>query len=102
MNIEERHRIYYEALGLWGIINQSFMMIEECGELIDAMAKSHRGRVGREEIITELADVSIMVEQMALFHGWEDFLKEREAKLLRLNERLEKYKSEMYDRTGKC
>ena len=91
MTLEEQRKIQQTALNTHGIIKQQWMLIEECGELLNAIAKSKRNRAGKDEIITELADVSIIVEQMAFFYGEEDFNKEKERKLLRLKERLQKH-----------
>lgn len=88
MKQEERKKIYNDALSRYGIRNQRIMVFEECGELINVIAKSNRLRATIPEIITELADVHIMVEQMALYYGWEEFLAERDRKLQRLQERL--------------
>ena len=82
--------LYDKALKEYGIFAQVWMMIEECGELLNAIAKLKRGRANKEDIITELADVHIMVEQLAYFYGLEDFQKEKDRKLVRLNERLKK------------
>lgn len=49
-----------------------------------------RGRISREDVITELADVTIMLEQIAQFVGYEDYEKELERKLNRVVERLKK------------
>ena len=46
------------------------MVFEECGELINALAKVYRGRSSGQDVITELADVSIMIEQMATMLGF--------------------------------
>lgn len=81
------------ALNKYGIENQKWMLIEKCGELLNAVAKMRRGRSSNEEVITELADVQIMVEQMAFVFGWEKFQAEKERKLARLNERLNKDES---------
>lgn len=62
--------------------------MEECAELIDALAKYNRGRADAKDVITELADVSIMVEQMAIFFGKEEFEAEKVRKLKRLQERI--------------
>ena len=91
MTQEQQREILQLALNTHGIIKQQWMLIEECGELLDAIAKSKRERAGKDEIITELADVSIIVEQMAFFYGEGDFKKEKERKLLRLKERLQKH-----------
>jgi len=40
------------------------------------------------DVITELADVSIIIDQMAMYYGKEAFLREKERKLVRLNKRL--------------
>jgi NTP pyrophosphatase (non-canonical NTP hydrolase) len=57
--------------------------------LLNALAKHIRGRGSFDELNTELADVSIMVEQIARFYGWEEFLEERVRKIERLKNRLE-------------
>lgn len=89
MNEEEKRLLYNKVLNKFGITNQVFMVMEECGELLNVLAKAKRDRAGKDEIITELADVSIMVEQMAFFYGEKDFLIEKERKLQRLKKRLE-------------
>lgn len=88
MTKDEELIICTEALEKFGIMPQVLMVVEECGELLSALSKYDRGRVGVTEVITELADVSIMVEQMAVHFGYKDFVKERERKLERLKQRL--------------
>jgi NTP pyrophosphatase (non-canonical NTP hydrolase) len=80
--------LFKEALRKWGIEAQRAMCVEECAELINALAKERRGRSTREDILTELADVSIMVDQMALHYGLDDFKNERNKKIMRLNEKV--------------
>lgn len=80
--------IYNSALNQFGINAQQWMLVEETGELLNAMAKCIRGRSTKADIITELADVHIMVEQMALFYGWDEFMKEKKLKLDRLEQRI--------------
>lgn len=82
--------ILEKAIWQYGICPQRWVLVEECGELLNAIAKMRRGRAKKADIITELADVHIMVEQMALYYGWEDFIKEKEFKINRLKDRLEK------------
>ena len=91
MTADEQKSIQQMALRIHGIFNQQWMLVEECGELLNAIAKLRRDRVGKMDVITELADVSIIVEQMAFFYGEEEFNQERERKLLRLKDRLEKH-----------
>jgi NTP pyrophosphatase (non-canonical NTP hydrolase) len=87
MNNSDRE-LFQAAIDKWGYDAQEKMCIEECAELINALAKKSRGRVCKEEILTELADVSIMVDQMALCYGLEDFEHERNKKIMRLNEKV--------------
>ena len=82
------HEILSDALTTFSAEHQRIMCMEECAELIDALAKYDRGRADAKDVITELADVSIMVEQMAIFFGKEEFGKEKERKLKRLQERI--------------
>ena len=90
MEVSNRRRIYEKALVKYGIENQLWMVTEECGELLNAIGKMRRKRVTREEVITELADVTIMCEQIAQYMGYDDYTKEVERKLERLKERLAK------------
>lgn len=92
MEKEERKKLYKKAIDTWGIEAQRNMAFEELGELNTALARDRRGRVTKEEIITELADVTIMCEQLAFFLGYEDYEKEMDNKLKRLrDEKLGKY-----------
>lgn len=84
-----QREIYRKALETYGYHKQRLMVVEECGELLTALARADRGRANVADIITELADVSIMAEQMAEFFGWEKFLDEKKRKLERLNQRLQ-------------
>lgn len=94
MEKEERNKLYKKAIDTWGIEAQRNMAFEELGELNTALARDRRGRVTKEEIITELADVTIMCEQLAFFLGYEDYEKEMNNKLERLrDEKLAKYEA---------
>ena len=62
------------------------LSLEECGELITAVAQFKRGRTSHHDVMTELADVFIMVEQVATMMNYEDFEKELDRKLTRLRD----------------
>lgn len=68
MNIEDRYALYKKAWEKWGKEPQINMAIEECGELITALAKRNRLHNGStvDDIIGELVDVEICIEQMKL------------------------------------
>jgi len=87
MDKNDRLTLYDEAITKWGAEAQREMAYEELGELITAIAQYRRGRVGRKEVITELADVTIMCEQLAYMLGYEDYENEIDEKLIRLRDK---------------
>lgn len=101
MEKEKRIELYQKALSKWGASAQKKMLMEEVGELLSAVGKFDRMRVEENSVITELADVSIMVEQMATLFGYENFEKEKEYKLNRLEKRLKKHETWSIDRAVK-
>lgn len=88
VSLGDYDNVFHEAIQKWGIVNQVFMVMEECGELLNVLAKAKRERSTPEEIITELADVSIMCDQMAYHFGKKAFLDEKKRKLERLKKRV--------------
>ena len=95
MQKEDRIKIYKEAIAKWGEEAQVNMLNEECGELITAVAQFRRGRTSHHDVMTELADVAIMVEQLATIMSYSDFEQEKERKLERLRERLDKFEEKL-------
>lgn len=89
MEKEKKIELYQNALSKWGEEAQLNMVYEEVGELLTALARYKRGRASQKDVITELADVSIMIGQMATLFDYKDFEEEKEYKLNRLKERLE-------------
>lgn len=86
MEENDRLCLYDAAIAKWGVGAQKNMAYEEIGELLTALARDDRGRVTTEELLTELADVTIMCEQMAYILGFEDYEKEIDRKLIRLRD----------------
>lgn len=78
------------AIGLYGRQAQIDVAVEECAELINAIQKHRRGRVGDKEVIDEIADVRIMTEQLAIIFGEEEVEARRQFKLARLQSRMER------------
>ena len=69
---EAIHEIRYlcsDAVSLWGIETQCNHASEECAEFIVALNHYRRGRIKDDEIITEIADVFIMMTEMAHIFG---------------------------------
>lgn len=88
MSIKEKEELYKKALSKYGLSAQMTMVYEECSELINSLCKFNRGRCSEEDVITEIADVMIMCEQMALCFGIDRVESEKDRKLQRLREKL--------------
>jgi NTP pyrophosphatase (non-canonical NTP hydrolase) len=83
-----RHIICEEAVRQYGEDNQINMLQEEMGELLAAINQVRRGRIPKGKVIEEIADVTIMIEQMAIIFGEADVALMIENKLARLEQRL--------------
>ena len=96
MKTEIDSEIIKDVVDTFGVSSQIDMAIEECSELINALEKYRRGRVGVPEVVTEIADVQIMCSQLEFIFGGESKIVEAERmrKMDRLRSRLETYKKE--------
>lgn len=81
-----------EAIKTYGVESQVNMAIEECAELINALEKYRRGRIGGLAVITEIADVQIMCAQLEIIFGSAEI--ERDFKIRRLWDRMKKGKND--------
>lgn len=61
---EERKQVYDAALGKWGAKMQATVAIEEMSEVIKEITKMLRGELDREHMAEEIADATIMLEQL--------------------------------------
>lgn len=93
-------QIYANAILAYGVEGQIDMLHEEVGELLSALNKFKRGRVSADEVITEIADVEIMCGQMAMIFGPEKVEAEKERKLIRLQQRIDKHNDKARETSG--
>lgn len=63
---EEREKIYMRAVMRYGADAQAVVAIEELSELQKEICKYFRGRDNRDQVAEEIADVSIMLEQLKI------------------------------------
>ena len=84
--------VYADAILTYGVRAQEDMLHEEVGELLSALNKHARGRIQREAVITEIADVIIMCEQLATILGRDEVDKEIDFKLERICKRYNEWK----------
>lgn len=83
--------ILQKAITTYGVLPQRYMLIEEVGELLNAIGKRIRGRASDQDVIEELVDVVIMCEQIAMSISFDDYRKMRREKLARLEVKLSKH-----------
>ncbi|NOQ41474.1 MAG: antitoxin [Desulfuromusa sp.] len=81
-------RLYQATLDKWGEDAQYDQAVEECAELIAALKHFRRGKVDRQAVIDELADVTLMLGQLTWMFGTELVEKSVQKKLKKLNKLL--------------
>ena len=92
---DNERKVFQNALDTWGTDKQLLMLIEECGELVQAAAKYANGRGDYrlliESLCEEIADVQIMLDQitLAMPDGIAYVQFARAAKMRRLRQRLD-------------
>lgn len=85
----ERKYTYEIAICKYGSRAQIMMAFEEMAELMKELCKNKRGRENRSEIAEEIADVTIMLEQLRLiFDVNEQVCDQMDKKIMRLQNRL--------------
>lgn len=76
----------------FGVEHQKIKAIEEMGELITALSREQDGRVTPKQVITEIADVAIMIRQLTEMYGRDTVENEIQRKIRRLLSRMYKEK----------
>ena len=77
------------AIARFGLKNQTDLAIEEMSELITALSHWHRNRIKGNAVCSEIADVIIMMRQLALYFGQDEVQAEIDRKLARLGQYLD-------------
>ena len=97
MNHKEIIDTYKQAIDTYGVRAQKLMAIEEMSELTKEICKDFRGKLDREHLIEELADVTITIDQLMLMYkiSGNELQQMCERKMERLKERLEKQNDEI-------
>lgn len=79
------HNIYRATLEKWGAEGQYDQAIEECAELIAVLKHFKRGKADADDVISELADVTLMVGQLTFMFGEAKVQQAVQAKLAKLD-----------------
>ena len=89
VDIIHEDAICHTALEHYGMYHQIVKCMEECGELIQALARHLGGEHNEENVVEELADVEIMLMQMRAVFGRQNAHRMMVQKLARLKMRME-------------
>jgi len=81
-------QIYRKTIDKWGEEAQYDQLIEECAELIAAIKHFKRGKIDQQDVINELADVTLMVGQLSWMVGDDKVTAAVEEKLQKLKKLL--------------
>jgi len=87
----DNNKLYTRAISHWGILSQIRMAQEEAIELALAISHWIREKNNVRNLVEEMADVSIMIEQLQLIMGVSDdeLGRIKDSKLKRLGEKLD-------------
>jgi NTP pyrophosphatase (non-canonical NTP hydrolase) len=77
--------LYAKTISKWGEDAQYDQMIEECAELIATLQHFARGKVGKDTVVNELADVFLMVGQLTYMFGEQELAAAVEQKIAKLH-----------------
>jgi len=78
------------AVHHYGAEHQKKKAIEEMGELITELEREQDGRTTPKKVITEIADVHLMIRQLMIIYGFDACMKEYDRKQRRLLRRMDK------------
>lgn len=81
---ENQRKICLRAIDHFGVSAQKWKLVEELGELLVEIAREQIGRSNKDAIREELADATIMCEQMKIIYGHKEVDNWIQRKLARL------------------
>lgn len=88
---EERLKVYTNALIAYGEEAQCIVAIEELSECAKEICKVLRGKGDPQHLAEEIADATIMLEQLRYFFGInEDVCEWMDSKIMRLEKKLKR------------
>lgn len=95
----QREAVYEKAIKEYGKNNQIWKFIEEVGELQDAICKYRSSRDTVEHVAEEIADVTIMLEQLRIIFGVNDLVCDyMDKKIIRLSRNMDESPVEPFER----
>lgn len=88
MNSIDEQTALRAAVAHYGVESQVNQMVEECAEFIVCVNHCRRSRKTATELIEEMADMEIVLEQLKMVYGGEEWESARLRKIERLKNRI--------------
>lgn len=89
ISYDQQKEIYAHALAVYGRDAQMVVAIEEMSEVQKELCKVYRGKGDMDHLAEEIADATIMLEQMRYFFGLNDMVcRKMDEKIRRLDDKL--------------
>jgi NTP pyrophosphatase (non-canonical NTP hydrolase) len=82
----KNQELFEAAIEAWGDEAQYDQAVEECAELIATLKHYRRGKVEKDAVIDELADVYLMLGQLIYMFGEDDVMKTVDQKILKVRQ----------------
>ncbi len=82
----QMEKLYRATINKWGEEAQYDQAVEECAELIAALKHYKRGKIDKQAVINELADVTLMLGQLSWMFGQKQIDEAIQAKLTKLDQ----------------
>ncbi len=86
----ELEQLYRSTVDVWGEQAQYDQAVEECAELIAALMHYRREKVDAQQVIDELADVTLMLGQLTWMFGNERVEEAVQRKRIKLDDLMER------------
>lgn len=91
---EERSKVYADAIATFGVGLQLIVALEEMSEVQKEICKALRGKLHPEHLAEEIADATIMLEQVRqIFNVNEQVCEMMDSKVVRLRQRIDDAKA---------
>lgn len=90
MEYKDRKKVYVQAVEQWGVEAQLVVALEELNECGKELCKVLRGKGNMVHLAEEVADATIMLEQIRIMFDINDHVQQQmDRKILRLEQRIQ-------------
>lgn len=96
MDNQKLFELYDRNLNCHGILSLLWYFCVSSRLLNILVERAYRGKPNKKLLISKMAEVSVLIEQVAYFYGWEEYQKQRLARIDKL-EQIVEYETKFRD-----